>query len=142
MGHAYLQNKIASELGLDFSLDLPDAIPLSLIASSFRNHCAADTSDADLKASCFEALQAIFGKYVQSTASLEVNISSAVRHALYQTLNSAEAAPNQRTETDLDNALRSMEHAVLEISQLMNDSFHRFRSKTIFTELTTLVNDE
>ena len=34
MEHAYLENKIATELKLNYNLDLPHSIPLSLVAGT------------------------------------------------------------------------------------------------------------
>jgi len=117
----YLRDKITNEWKLTYILDLPSSIPLSLIAKDFEGAVREiETNDVlNLNELCWKEMNALFDKYIDSNCALEINLSYAKRSPM--------ADMFKNNDTDVQDLCFSMEQAVIEISRLMDDSFHRYK---------------
>eukprot|EP01084_Bolivina_argentea_P023890 44616_1 len=127
-----LRKKINDEIGLLYDLNFPESLPLSVIAKEFTENM--NTIDMDdwnkINEYVWSALNEMYDKYInENTADLEVNISSRKRKAIKNVFE------NNVVEKTIENILPPMEHCVMEISLLLNDSRGRFCENIEFTEL-------
>ena len=126
MKHNNISNIILNELKLNYNIDLPDELPLSIIAKEFDENI----NDNNLNEIFIIAATKLYNKYIDPYgAQLEVNISSDKRIYLVKIFKI-----NLSNET-MESMLPALEGAVHEISHLMNDSNSRFRQKTVFLDV-------
>ena len=112
------------KLELKFDIKLPDGVPQSKIAEQFDEN--------RMEESVYECAYKLYCKYIDSSqAMMEVNISYQLRG---QMMNVFRSNINKKSDT-IDMILRLMENAAMEISQLMNDSYSRFKRNKIFVDL-------
>ena len=111
---------------LPYTLKLTQSAPNSMISQEFSRRVASNENVDDVLRI---ATKKLFLKYIDpSRARLEVNICSVTRSQLMNVFKS--------TSTDsLGRIMSLLEQAVVEISQLMMDSFYRFRRDEVFPQL-------
>eukprot|EP01083_Nonionella_stella_P082051 226431_1 len=137
--HVMLQNqslkRTLAELPSKYELELADSIPLSLIAKEFDDGFDSDNTSLDLNGSVYKAMNKLFCKYITASAALEVNISSGVRVRLRNVFQSGRTELLQLNNNQIETILQLMEMAVAEVSNLMGDSFLRFKRQNVYREL-------
>ena len=127
MAHQAVRDQIVGDLKLKFNVNLPDSVPLSVIANGFN----AENADE----SFFECARKIHLKYIDSSrAMLEVNISSDARGQLMWIFQSGK-------NKTIGDVLPILEGAVREISKLMHHSCFRFMQSEVYQELKRITSE-
>ena len=131
-----LKTLILDELQLQYSLQLPDNVPMSIISKEFIESAANENDIMSMDNIIVIVLQKLFLKYIDSSrAVLEINISSSTRLKLVNVFRNFAIDDNKHNS--IQKILPLMERAVIEIAQLMNDSHQRFRRTKVFEELVS-----
>ena len=132
----YMQSGGISKGKIDYGIvinlydyDTQDQIPKSTIVyktgNSDGNNNGGDCYSVN------EQIRMIFDKYISNSAGLQINISSAVKNTLFQTILSEEFVNNH----DDQFLIKILDDAILEIILLLNGSWNRFKLDGINADL-------
>ena len=130
-------NDIIREKDLEFSLDLPNSVPIA-------QSPLAESPRTENMIVFVEALKVVYRKYIDiNSASLPVNISGPVRRELTELVetNCSAGGGESAFYDDLEfigETLFWLDKAALEVSKLMNDSFYRFRKTEVFVKVVSV----
>jgi len=138
-------NTIITEKDISYNLKLPSAAPqcrtlhANLSELNLSNFSSKPKSEEDIALEtktnqdiALQSLKRIYYRYIDpSKAVLQVNISYRTRRQLQAVFHVEDGE-----EIPFDRAMALLETAIVEISKLMNDSYHRFRETRVFKKLS------
>eukprot|EP01083_Nonionella_stella_P013611 38284_1 len=122
---------IEGEYALEVLLHFPESTQISVIVKPL---CEVIHNE-HIERTLVETLQKLYEKYVDTSATLEVNISARIRDSLTKIFDENNDTSSYSVNNAIEHILVPMETAVITIIELMSDSYGRFKRTDAFNEL-------